>query len=333
MSGVFDFMAQRPSSLARCFAWTLLIGILAVTAISLLTSRYGWPIYLELLSHFQLQYWVLSAITVVIIGLTRCKIPVLVGLLCVAALSAQILPWYLPPSFAMPNDGNFRILIVNLNTQNTQYEAALAYANQVEPDLALFMEVNDTWRTRLDKLLADMPYSSGQTRSDNFGILLYSRHPLSDVQIKGFAEESTPSLIGEVTVDGRTISLVGTHPLPPVKPFAFHSRNRQLHTMGQYVQTLATPVIVMGDLNITMWSPYYKQMIRNTGLKNSRKGFGLRPSWPTQGTYRQIPHWAPLLFSIPIDHCLLSPDLTVENIRVGPNLGSDHRPVVVDLRL
>ena len=326
-------MAQRPSSLTRCFAWTVLIGILAVTAIALLTSRYGWPLYLELLSHFQLQYWVLSVIGLVIIGLTRCKIPVFVGLLCVAALSAQILPWYLPPSFATPNDSNFRLLIANVNTQNTQYEAVLAYANQEKPDLALFMEVNDTWRTRLNELLTDMPYSSGQTRSDNFGILLYSQYPLSDVQITRFAEESTPSIIGEVTVSGQTLSFVGTHPLPPVRPDAFHSRNRQLHTMGQHVQTLESPVIVAGDLNITMWSPYYKQMVRNTGLKNSRKGFGLLPSWPTQGTYRQIPNWAPLLFSIPIDHCLLSPELTVENVQIGPNLGSDHRPVIVDLRL
>ncbi|MEM9503846.1 MAG: hypothetical protein AAGA01_07800, partial [Cyanobacteria bacterium P01_E01_bin.43] len=133
-------MAQRPSSLTRCFAWTVLIGILAVTTIALLTSRYGWPLYLELLSHFQLQYWVLSVIGLVIIGLTRCKIPVFVGLLCVAALSAQILPWYLPPNFATPNDSNFRLLIANVNTQNTQYEAVLAYTNQEKPDLALFME-------------------------------------------------------------------------------------------------------------------------------------------------------------------------------------------------
>jgi endonuclease/exonuclease/phosphatase (EEP) superfamily protein YafD len=37
------------------------------------------------------------------------------------------------------------------------------------------------------------------------------------------------------------------------------------------------------------------------------------------------------LLSIPIDHCLISPDIKVVNIRTGPNVGSDHRPLITDL--
>ncbi|MGD1931970.1 MAG: endonuclease/exonuclease/phosphatase family protein [Leptolyngbyaceae cyanobacterium] len=323
-------MAKSKSCLANVAAWLLLLGIVALTAIAFFSSSYGWPIYLELLSHFQLQYWVLSTISLVGIGLTRCKIPALIGLTCVAALATQIIPWYLPPSFVTANNGNFRILIVNINLNNTQFEDVLALARQEDPDLALFMEVTDTWRDRLDSLLTKLPYSSRETSPYN---LLYSRYPLSDVQLMPFGENSTPSVVGTVTVEGQTIALVGTHPLPPVKPYAFHSRNQQLYELGQYVQTVDAPKIVIGDLNITMWSPYYKQLMRNTGLQNARQGFGLLPSWPTKGTYRQIPNWASLLFSIPIDHCLLSPDLTVDNVQIGPNVGSDHRPVIIDLRL
>jgi endonuclease/exonuclease/phosphatase (EEP) superfamily protein YafD len=54
-----------------------------------------------------------------------------------------------------------------------------------------------------------------------------------------------------------------------------------------------------------------------------RKGFGLLPTWTTGNRV------APL--KLPVDHCLVSPDLTVLGVEHGPALGSDHLPLVVRL--
>jgi len=327
-------MAQRKSGLVSLLAWLIVLGMVGLVAIALISTRYGWPIYLELLSHFQLQYFVGGAIGLAIVAWTRRRLPLLLGLLCVATLGSQIVPWYLPPKFlGGASGGNFRIFIANINTQNQQYAEVLALAQQENPDLALFMEVDEIWVDQLNALLPELPYSSGQANPFNLGIILYSRYPLQNTQLTFLGEDSTPSLTGQVEVNDQSIGVVGTHPRPPVRPDIFHSRNRQLDLVGQYVQAQTAPLIVIGDLNITMWSPYYKRLMRNTGLRNARDGFGLLPSWPTSSTYQRIPDWAPLLFSIPIDHCLLSPDLTVADVRVGPNIGSDHRPVIVDLQL
>ncbi|MDB9525555.1 endonuclease/exonuclease/phosphatase family protein [Oscillatoria sp. CS-180] len=327
-------MAKSQSCLTGLLAGFSLFSILLLTTIAFFSSIYGWPVYLEILSHFQLQYFILSAIALVVIALTRYKVTFLIGLACTVALSTQILFWYLPPRFLTANgDSNLRVLISNVNTQNEQFEEVLAFTRQEEPDLALFMEVDEGWQNRLDELKSDLPHSSGEASPYNFGILLYSRYPLETVEIKDFAEDSTPSVVATIPVNGQRISFVGTHPVPPVRSQYFHSRNKQLDQMGQYLQTAATPQIVVGDFNITMWSPYYKRFIRSTDLKNVRKGFGLLPSWPTKGTYPPLPNWAPLIFSIPIDHCLVSHEVAVANVRVGPNIGSDHRPVVVDLRI
>ena len=327
-------MSQPKSFLTSVLAWLLMLGTVGLTAIAFLTHRYGWKIHLELLSHFQLQYFSLSSIGVMGLAWLRCKRLFLIGLVCTTLLGTQIATWYWPPKFlSAGNDGNFRILVANINTKNKQYEDVLAFTRQEKPDLALFMEVDTAWIEQLDTLTDVLPHSSGEGNPYNFGIMLYSRSPFDAVQRVAFGDDRIPSLTGKVNVNNQTLSFVGTHPLPPVRPGYFQSRNQQLDLVGQHLQTVEHPKLLIGDLNLSMWSPYYTRLIRQTGLANARKGFGILPSWPTYGTYQQIPDWANLLFSIPIDHCLVSPELKVVNVRVGPNLGSDHRPVVVDLRL
>ena len=39
------------------------------------------------------------------------------------------------------------------------------------------------------------------------------------------------------------------------------------------------------------------------------------------------------LFSIPLDHCLVTPDFVTMDRRVCPTVGSDHCPIYVELAL
>ncbi|MGD1717475.1 endonuclease/exonuclease/phosphatase family protein [Dapis sp. BLCC M172] len=98
-------------------------------------------------------------------------------------------------------------------------------------------------------------------------------------------------------------------------------RNKQLSEIASYVANQKISIVVTGDLNITMWSPYYKELISNSGLYNARKGFGMISTWPS---------FFPLL-SIPIDHCLVSQDIRVFKTKSGKNIGSDHLPLITDL--
>lgn len=118
------------------------------------------------------------------------------------------------------------------------------------------------------------------------------------------------------------VSIIATHPLPPVSQEYFDWRNQQFAEIGDRVQQLKNqPVIVVGDLNTTMWSPYYRKFIGDSGLKNGRSGFGVQPTWPVD---------APIL-SIPLDHCLVSPEIKVIDSRVGKDIGSDHYPLITEL--
>lgn len=79
----------------------------------------------------------------------------------------------------------------------------------------------------------------------------------------------------------------------------------------------------MGDFNMTPWSPKFRQLVADSHLRDTVRGFGLQPTWPAGAPQ----------FWIPIDHVLVSPDILVVDRRVGPDLGSDHYPVIVDIQL
>jgi hypothetical protein len=76
-------------------------------------------------------------------------------------------------------------------------------------------------------------------------------------------------------------------------------------------------------LNLTPWSFHFKVLLRVTGLHDSARGFGVQPSWPNNNPFLRIP----------LDHVLHSPDIVVLQRTIGPDVKSDHFPVIVDLAL
>lgn len=94
--------------------------------------------------------------------------------------------------------------------------------------------------------------------------------------------------------------------------------------MGNYLQTTDMPIVVVGDLNVTIWSVYYQKMIQLSGLLNTRAGFGILP------TYSVVSPRIPWL-SIRIDHSLVSSDVKVQDVRTGAYIGSDHLPLITDV--
>ncbi len=329
VQGKFSRVVSRTA-----IAWGCLGAIVLIALLGISTAQYGWPIYLEIFSHFQIQYCVLILWLLCILGWTRKKSFLIAGLLLWAILLTQVLPWYLPPRQLIPSgSANFRILAANVNTQNTRYEQVLSLVRQESPDLAIFSEVSDPWVTQLNSLSDLLPYSFGQANPYNTGLVVLSQTPLMNPSIEYFGLKGPASILASLEVNRRQISLLATHPLPPAKPRFFRSRNQQFAQISRYLQTLTSPILLVGDLNTSMWSPYYKKLVQETGLKNARKGFGILPTWPAAGTYPPLPKLLPLLFSVPIDHCLHSSALQMVDIRTGAPNGSDHRPLIVDLQI
>ena len=315
-------------------AWLLAIAIATLTAIGLGSMAFGWPHYLELLSHFQLQYLGASLLLLVALLSINRQLPFWLGLFCCVALAMPVVSWYIPEVGRSPESGDLRVLVANLNDKNQRYELVFDLMQQQEPDIAVFMEVDQDWQTQLDSGIA-LPHRYQKPTRSSAGITLYSRYPLTAPPQSSLTSSDSPehSVFAQLEVKGQPLLLAVTHPLPPTNSRWFTSRNRQLKRLAEDLQSAAGPILLVGDFNATMWSPYYRRFARRTGLENARKGFGILPSWPTQQSFQPLSGPAALLFSIPIDHCLHSAELKVVNLELGQFIGSDHRPLVIDLAI
>jgi len=160
-----------------------------------------------------------------------------------------------------------------------------------------------------------------EPREDNFGIALFSRVPLTTSEVVYLGSAEVPSIATTVEIGGRTVFFLGTHPLPPTTANNARMRNEQLREIAAEIRRHGEPAILLGDLNVTPWSPFFTGLLRESGLRNSSQGRSVRGTWPTTMPFGRIP----------IDHCLVSSNLRVTGKRLGPEVGGDHYPVLIEL--
>jgi endonuclease/exonuclease/phosphatase (EEP) superfamily protein YafD len=123
----------------------------------------------------------------------------------------------------------------------------------------------------------------------------------------------------QVQLPSGAIGLVALHPPAPDSPAARIVRDRYLRDLGGEIAQLRGPVIAAGDFNATPWSYPFQDFAAATRLHAG----AIHPSWPSLFG----------AFGIPIDHVLASENVGIERSWVGPDLGSDHLPIMVQLRL
>jgi endonuclease/exonuclease/phosphatase (EEP) superfamily protein YafD len=277
--------------------------------------------FLDLCSHFRVQYLIgLSVVALLLLIPGRRRMAGLYGVLAAVNLGV-ILPLYFGTTPMPPAAGNpVRAMLVNVNTEGGNASAVAGAIRRFKPDLVALEEVSDKWLSDLGPVLADYGYSLTEPRDDNFGIALFSKFPFARSEVARIGDAGVPSIVAEIeTPQGKCTALV-THPLPPAGGEYSRLRNGQLAELPRWVCRATSPVLLLGDLNVTPWSPHFRRLLRESGLKDSSQGRGVHPTWPT---------FIPLML-IPIDHCLISPGIGIVKRETGPYVGSDHFPLIVD---
>ena len=303
------------------------IGLLQAAAIltiafSIITLLPADHFALQLFSHFRLQYFVFSLLLALVFVALRSYVYAGALMLVCLVNAGLVLPWYFDAENSETGT-DLDLLLANVLSSNTEYERLFDLLDAENPDVIVLLEVSPDWLVELAALRSEYPYSYAEARDGNFGIALFSRLPIKSADHVDSPPFGYPTINASLTVGEKSLHIVATHPVIPVSKKFYEARNEQLESLPGLLQKPAGATILIGDLNTGMWEPNYRALVKTTGLKNTRRGFGAVPTWPTFMPFAMIP----------IDHVLVSAEIGVKSVRTGRRIGSDHLPLIVTLAL
>lgn len=305
-----------------------LLAVLSTVAVSIFTlaSLFGRRPYLELTTHFRLQYALVTTACLILLPFfhSRKLLPLALG--CAVVNWCFILPYYFAArTTSAPGAVHLKLMHANVLVCNRDYAALAAAVEEAQPDIVVLQEFTEAWQEQLRHPLGSQyPYSKLAPRPGGLGVALYSRYPLEGAEVLALDASTHLAILARVNVGGGLLTVLALHPPTPMRPDSFASRNRQFRRAASIMREARGPKLMIGDLNTTTWSPYFTDLLEASGLRDARQGFGLYPSWP-------MPLPTPL--QIPIDHCLVGGGVAVKDVRTGSRTGSDHRPLIVEVSI
>lgn len=240
------------------------------------------------------------------------------------------LAWVLPdyrPAESIPAEAaaapHIRLMTANVYFLNPDYSGIAREIQQEDPDILFIQEFGPRVHTALvEQGVADRyPYQKFAFENEHFGVAMYSKLPLSDVQV--LEASNRPLIRALVDVAGRQVVLYDLHPVSPGFGIdVADGWNDGWETITSFIAEETGPVILAGDLNMDQHHVWYRKL-KSEGLDNCHEetGRGNATTWPKGRKLRPIR----------IDHIFHSDQVVCLSIREGTGEGSDHHPLIAEL--
>jgi len=309
--------------LVRVATAAMLVGGAGAAVAALLAFGGSRWWLLDLLTHFRPAYG-LALLGAAALALVVARPRVAAVLTAVLVVNTVPMVSAVPETTDAPVGVPLRVLVSNVEQTNPDHRAVAELIAAARPDLVALVEVDRTWLDALGPSLDGLDHAVEVPRSDWFGVALRSRWPLTDVEVVDAPGPASPWIVATLEVEGAApATVVVAHPHPPVTRDRAAARDAQLEAIGRRLAATTGPRLVVGDLNATPWSTPMARLLEQAGLEVAGGPLGPRGTWPSR---------LPLL-RLPIDHVLHDPEMRIVRHELGPDVGSDHRPIVVDLTL
>ena len=301
---------------------TLLTGGFLATLATILGFFGSTSWFFDVLANFRFQLAIGLVVGAVLYFVLFSRATAFVFLAMGAINILLVAPLYLDKPAPAASPDSIRIASFNVGAGRADPAGILEWAAESPPDLLFLLESTEEW-------IAAMPtngsgYSVGNEIPEDraYGISVLGRSATEVEQLR-LGETRDPVVRVAATIGEQPVAIYAVHPRPPDSAAMADARNSLFADLSEYVARETVPVIVIGDFNATPWSSAFRNFVGDTGLINSQRGYGLAATWPTS-----LP-----ITLIPLDHMLHSDSLTTIARVVGPDLGSDHMPLTVEVSL
>lgn len=298
----------------------ILFSILIISVLVSLTGRWSW--WGDLFATF-LDYLLVPLLILVIVYLLRRSwVGFGVGLAVLLLGTAYLLAFPRVNSIAAGGERDLRIMVFNMYYDNRQLDEIVAEVRRYDPDLIFWMEYANPIRAELEREFQDYPHTVIEPSRRTMGLALYSRVPIEAATVHRAADTRIPIFDVDLDLDGETVTFVGAHPWPPSPRWGDLHRAQNGDVIEVAEARGEFPLIVAGDFNTPPASFMMREMARRTETKIVRGRFDLSKTF-----------YLNRLIRFCLDHIFVSSEWDVVNFEYGERVGSDHVPLVIDLRL
>ena len=219
-----------------------------------------------------------------------------------------------------------KVLYANILYKNTDYKSLQNKIIQENPDIVIMVEFSDNHESAMKEFFKEnYPYMNRNSWSSMLAWdVVFSKIPLNNSKTiwswwKWARKYSYMQLDCSNYIETCTtwIDLYVVHTAAPVSTTNFLMRNGQLEQIWfNLTKNIKTPTIIIWDFNLSPWSYYYKNMVKNWNLLNA---LSFQSPNYTRSLYQQ---W---IFRSHIDQLFISPEIKISKVNIEKLIGSDHR--------
>lgn len=302
---------------------TGLVGLLAVATGASLLGAWSWVP--ALLVHFRPHLAAASLVLLAISGVARRPI---LALLCLAALAVNgrpLLP-YIGGGASAAGAENLRLLTLNMHGAATDRQAFRQAIEAQHPDLVVVTEMPGNFDQIASATSALPSYRVGEPPPSPWAVTLFSRWPVTRWSVDHGADGTAQVISADICDTPAWRGCLRVVALHAPRPFGNRARRQDEQLEIAATTAASAPdhkTILVGDLNLTPWSPAFSRLLERGELRDTGPYRGLLATWLSR-----LPFVGLLL-----DHVLVSPSIGILANRLGPDIGSDHLPVIVDLAI
>lgn len=249
-------------------------------------------------------------------------------------------PRFAPRPQAAPASATLKVISLNVWVHNRQLDVTEAWLRAQAADVVLLQEAYHDLPARLRDLypytLPDPAPRGGQDRQT------LSRYPLVEVEVGNGYQRSV------VQVDDVLVAVYNVHfgvpflnephygltalpyPLSMMIRYNEAPRNDQIRAMLARLAEDPLPVVVGGDFNTSDNSAMYPVLAAQLTDSYREVASGMGTTFPVGS---KLPVALPIPPFMRIDYLWHTAGLRALDVQVGPEVGSDHRPLVAVLAL
>lgn len=275
--------------------------------------------HLDILTHFAPLY--LAGGVVVLIAalfIHQRLAPALLGATAVILSLVLMAPEFLrpmsPPAPAGA-PGQIKLIQFNAALDSQGLEDRLAWLAKEDPDILVVEDSRPAFKTQMAKRL-NRTMACGM----NCDVAIFTRTPPAKVESPRRGRYGLGPAVAIAHIDGPQgqYAIVGTHYTWPTDVRTHRLNGVRLQQLLDKLDRRTT--ILTGDFNSTPWSFSRRREEAGYGLERRTRAL---PTWPANGQFG--------LAFLPIDHVYAGSAWRTVSVTRGPQIGSDHYPVIAVL--